>query len=301
MATTMSLTTTYAGKYAGEYIRAAFLANESLQYLTVKENIDYKQVVKKLVDDISFEEPTCDFTPLGTVTITERVLTLSKFQVQRNICKNDFLNDWAAGDFQRGEIEPALADALIANMLEGMAAKNEELIWTGDATTNPGIEYDGLLTQFNTGGSGVLFVPTPVAINTTNVISRIAAVVALLPTAVKRATEKPTIYISQNVWEAFMIVSAAAGNGWYTYGGPEMPKSYLGYQLAVCGGMPDDTIIMGQKTNLWFGTNVLADWNNIQLVDMGQFAEDNVRFSAKFFAGAQFGFGNEIAAYGTWF
>jgi hypothetical protein len=298
MATTMNLTTTYAGKYAGEYIKAAFLANESLQYVTVKENIDYKQVVKKLVDDISFEEPTCDFTPLGEVSITERVLTLSKFQVQRNICKNDFLNDWAAGDFQRGEIEPALADTLIANMLEGIAQKNEELIWTGTAGPT---EYDGLLTLMGAGGSGVLFVPTPVAIDNTNVIAKIAATVATLPTAVKRATEKPIIYVSQNVWEAFMQASAAAGNGWYTYGGPEMPKSYLGYQIAVCGGMPDDTIIMAQKSNLWFGTNVLADWNNIQLVDMGQFAEDNVRFSAKFFAGAQFGFGNEIAAYGTWF
>ena len=299
MATTMSLTTTYAGKYAGEYIKAAFLANESLQHVTVKENIDYRAVVKKLVDDITFEAPTCDFSALGEITITERTLTLEKFQVQRNICKNNFLNDWAAGDFQRGEVEPALAETLIANMLEGIAAKNEEILWTGaNATTG---EYNGLLTLMNTGGSGVLFVSTPVAIDSTNVISKIAATVATLPTAVKRSTEKPVIYIAQNVWEAFMQASAAAGNGWYTYGGPEMPKSYLGYQLAICPGMPDDTIVMAQKSNLWFGTNVLSDWNSVQVVDMGQFAEDNVRFSAKFFAGCQFGIGNEIAAYGTWF
>jgi hypothetical protein len=299
MATTMNLTTTYAGKYAGEYIKAAFLANESLQHVTVKENIDYKAVVKKLVDDISFEAPTCDFAALGTITITERTLTLEKFQVQRNICKNNFLTDWAAGDYQRGEVEPALAETLIANMLEGIAAKNEEILWTGaNATTG---EYDGLLTLMNAGGSGVLFVSTPVAIDSTNVIAKIAATVATLPTAVKRSTEKPVIYIAQNVWEAFMQASAAAGNGWYTYGGPEMPKSYLGYQLAICPGMPDDTIVMAQKSNLWFGTNVLSDWNSVQVVDMGQFAEDNVRFSAKFFAGCQFGIGNEIAAYGTWF
>jgi hypothetical protein len=299
MATTMNLTTTYSGKYAGEYIKAAFLANESLQHVTVKENIDYRAVVKKLVDDISFEAPTCDFTALGTITITERTLTLEKFQVQRNICKNNFLTDWAAGDYQRGDIEPALSETLIANMLEGIAAKNEEILWTGvNATAG---EYNGLLTLFNTGGSGVNFVSTPVAIDSTNVIAKIAATVATLPTAVKRSTEKPVIYIAQNVWEAFMQASAAAGNGWYTYGGPEMPKSYLGYQLAICPGMPDDTIVMAQKSNLWFGTNVLSDWNSVQVVDMGQFAEDNVRFSAKFFAGCQFGIGNEIAAYGTWF
>jgi len=299
MATTTSLTTTYAGKYAGEYIKAAFLANESLQHVTVKENIDYKAVVKKLVDNITFEAPTCDFTPLGTVTITERTLTLEKFQVQRNLCKNTFLADWGAGYVQDGELEPALAETLIANMLEGIAAKNEEILWTGvNATAG---EYDGLLTLMNAGGSGVNFVATPVAIDASNVIAKIALTVADCPTAVKRSTEKPVIYIAQNVWEAFMQASAAAGNGWYTYGGPEMPKSYLGYQLAICPGMPDDTIVMAQKSNLWFGTNILGDWNNIQVVDMGQFAEDNVRFSAKFYAGCQFGIGNEIAAYGTWF
>jgi hypothetical protein len=299
MPTTANLTTTYAGKYAGEYIKAAFLANESLQHVTVKENIDYKQVVKKLVDDITFEAPTCDFTPLGTVTITERVLTLEKFQVQRNLCKNTFLADWAANFVQNGELEPALSETLIANMLEGMAARNEQVLWTGvNATAG---QYDGLLTLMVAGGTGVNFVSTPVAIDSSNVIAKIALTVAACPTAVKRSIEKPIIYIANNVWEAFMTASAAAGNGWYTYGGPEMPKQYLGYQLAICPGMPDNTIVMAQKSNLWFGTNVLSDWNNIQVVDMGQFAEDNVRFSAKFFAGAQFGIGNEIAAYGTYF
>jgi len=158
MATTANLTTTYAGKYAGEYIKAAFLANESLQHVTVKENIDYKAVVKKLVDNITFEAPTCDFTPLGTVTITERTLTLEKFQVQRNLCKNTFLADWGANFVQNGELEPALSETLIANMLEGIAAKNEEILWTGvNATAG---EYDGLLTLMNAGGSGVNFVAT---------------------------------------------------------------------------------------------------------------------------------------------
>jgi len=296
---TINPASTFSGRAAGEYIKAAFLANESLQHVTVKENIDYKQVVRKLVDNITFEAPTCDFTPLGTVTLSERILTLEKFQVQRNICKNTFLADWGAAYAQDGELEPALVNTLIANMLEGIAAKNEEILWTG-ANATAG-QYDGLLTLMNAVGSGVNFVSTPVAIDSTNVIAKIAATVADTPTAVKRSTEKPIIYIAQNVWEAFMQASAASGNGWYTYGGPEMPKTYLGYQLAICPGMPDDTIIMAQKSNLWFGTNILGDWNNIQVVDMGQFAEDNVRFSAKFYAGCQFGIGNEITAYGTWF
>jgi hypothetical protein len=73
------------------------------------------------------------------------------------------------------------------------------------------------------------------------------------------------------------------------------------YQIGVCSGLPANTMLMTQKSNLWFGTNVESDWNNILVKDMGEFGEDNVRFSAKFFAGVQYGIGSKIAAYGTAF
>ena len=129
MATTTSLTTTYAGREAAGYIRAAFLSNESLAAVTIRENIEYKQVIRKLVDNVSFEAPTCDFTPLGTVTLTERILTLEKFQVHRQLCKKDFLADWEAKSEQNGQLHASLADAIIANVLAGVAARNEVLIW----------------------------------------------------------------------------------------------------------------------------------------------------------------------------
>lgn len=298
MATSLSLTTSYAGKYAGEYIRAAFLANESLQHVTVKENIDWRQVVKRLTDDIAFEAPTCDFAPLGDITIDERWLTLKKFQLQRNVCKDDFLDDWAAGDYQRGNLEAALSDNIIANMLEGLAQYNETTLWTGDGAL--ATQYDGLLRLME--ADATVQKPIAAAITTANIFTVLQTVVDLQLDAVKGANEKPQFYMSQDVWEKFMFASAAAGNGWYTYGGAEVPKSFLGmYQIVVCGGLPANTIIFMRKSNAWFGTNLVSDWNNIQVVDMGQFAEGNVRFSAKFFAGAQFGIGSEIVAYSTWF
>jgi hypothetical protein len=296
MPTATSLTTTYAGKYAGEYIRQAFLANESLQYVTVKENIDYKQVVKKLVNDITFAAPTCDFTDTGTVTITERVLTLEKFQVQQRLCKNDFLTDWAANDAQNGRLEGALVDTLIANMLSGIAAKNETLVWSG-VNGNTG-EYDGLITLIDADNT-VNFVASPIPLTANNIISKIEALLAEVPTAVENSTEKPLLYMNKKTFHLYRQANAAAGNGWYTYAGPAVEPTFMGiYDIAICPGMPDNTMLVAQKSNLWFGTNLLSDWNSIQVVDMGEWAEENVRFSAKFFAGVQYGFGNEIAAYG---
>ena len=296
MPTTTSLTTTYAGREAAGYIRAAFLSNESLSAVTFKENIEYKQVVRKLVDNVTFANATCDFTPTGTVTLTERILTLEKFQIHRQLCKNTFLIDWEARSEQNNELHASLTDAIIANVLAGMAANNERLIWQGvNATAG---EYDGFETLFLADAT-VLDVSSPVAIDATNVIEEMGRLVLTLPTRVRRATEKPIIAVSSNVAEAYRSAILGLGGGFYLYQGESVVMNWQGqYDVIECPGMSDDTMAFYQKSNLWFGTNLLDQWNNVAVLDMyAHDLSDNVRFAASFFAGAQYGFGNEIAFY----
>ena len=216
MATTTSLTTTYSGKVAGGYIRAAFMSNETLAGITVKENVDFKQVVRRLVDDITFAEGTCDFTPTGEITLDERILEIKKLQIQRQICKGDLggengnlLHDWDAAEVQNGQLPTSLTDALIATILGGAAANNETLIWNGDSA-NAG-EYDGFVTLIAAAGA------SPSAgsgsLSSSNIIANLGLLVAACPMGVKTSQEKPIIYMSQNAWEAYMIANAGTGNG----------------------------------------------------------------------------------------
>lgn len=296
MATTTSLTTTYAGKEAAGYIRAAFLSNESLAAVTFKENIEYKQVVRKLVDNVTFANATCDFTPTGTVTLTERILTLEKFQVHRQLCKKDFLADWEAKSEQDGYLHASLTDAIIANVLAGVAARNEVLIWQG-VNANAG-EYAGFETLF-LADAAVLDVAGATTIDSTNVIDEMAKLVLTLPTRVRRATEKPVIAVSSNVAEAFRTAILGLGGGSYLYQGETVKMTWQGqYDIIECPGMSDDTMAMFQKSNLWFGTNLKDQWNTVAVLDMyDKDLSDNVRFAASFFAGVQYGFGDEIAFY----
>jgi len=296
MATTTSLTTTYAGREAAGYIRAAFLSNESLAAVTFKENIEYKQVVRKLVDNITFANATCDFTPTGTVTLTERILVLEKFQVHRQLCKKDFLADWEAKAEQDGYLHASLTDAIIANVMAGIAANNEVVMWQG-VNANAG-EYAGFETLFLADAS-VLDVSTPVAIDSTNVIDEMARLVLTLPTKVRRATEKPVIAVSSNVAEAFRTAILGLGGGSYLYQGETVKMTWQGqYDIIECPGMSDNTMAMFQKSNLWFGTNLKDQWNSVAVLDMyDKDLSDNVRFACSFFAGVQYGFGDEIAFY----
>jgi len=296
MATTTSLTTTYAGREAAGYIRAAFLSNESLAAVTFKENIEYKQVVRRLVDNVTFANATCDFDAQGTVTLSERILTLEKFQVHRQLCKNTFLIDWEARSEQNNELHASLTDALIANVLAGMGARNEVLIWQG-VNANAG-EYSGFETLFLADAS-VLDVSSPEAITSSNVIEEMGRLVLTLPTRVRRATEKPIIAVSSNVAEAYRTAILGLGGGFYLYQGESVVMNWQGqYDVIECPGMSDDTMAFYQKSNLWFGTNTLDQWNNVAVLDMFEHdLSNNVRFEASFFAGVQFGFGDEIAFY----
>jgi hypothetical protein len=169
-------------------------------------------------------------------------------------------------------------------------------MWQGvNATAG---EYAGFETLFLADGD-VLDVSSPEAITTSNVIEEMNRLVLTLPVRVRRASEKPVIAVSSNVAEAFRTAILGLGGGSYLYQGETVKMTWQGqYDIVECPGMSDDTMAMFQKSNLWFGTNLLDQWNNVSVLDMYQYdLSNNVRFAASFFAGVQYGFGAEIAFY----
>ena len=68
MATTTSITSTYAGEFAGQYISAALLEGSTIANggITVKPNVKLKEVIKKVASDDIVKDATCDFTATST-------------------------------------------------------------------------------------------------------------------------------------------------------------------------------------------------------------------------------------------
>jgi len=301
MATTTSLTTTYAGELAGEILAPALIGFESSKHVTVKQNVPYKTVVRKIVDDVTFAAGTCDFTPTGTIALTERILTLEEFQVQRQICKKDFFTDWSTKDVMSGRVNAQILAAILERVTSGSAANMERVLWQG--VNGAAGEFDGLgtLIDANAGGD-INFVASPVALTAANIIAKIDLLIAKSPVAVKASPEKPAIYMNYATWELFMQAQIAAGNGWYANLGPKMEGlKYMGlYDIKVCPGMAANTMYMVQPSNLWYGTWLESDMNQVKVLDMEDLdASQNVRISTRFYAGAQLGITSEIAAYGV--
>ena len=140
LATTTSITTTYVGEFAGQYIAAATLNGSTLaaNAITVKPNIKKAEKIKKVAVSGLLADGTCDFSPTGTVTLTERTISPKSLQVNLELCKTDFASDWDAismGYSAFDVLPPSFQAFLAAEMAAQINASIETSIWHGVTAT----------------------------------------------------------------------------------------------------------------------------------------------------------------------
>lgn len=318
MATTTSITTSYAGEFAGKYISAALLSGVTLDKggIEIKPNIKFKEVIKKIATDANvIKDATCDFTDTATITLTERILQPKEFQVNLELCKKDFRSDWEAvqmGYSAFDNLPPKFSDYLIGHVSGLVAEKTENNIWAGDED-NSG-SFDGFKTLM-LADSTVVDV-AKATVTSSNVIAELGKIVDAIPSALY-GKEDLFIYVSQNIARAYVrslggfgILQNAAGtenvsdigaNGvsgqgtmWWQNGA----LSFDGVKLFVANGLPDNHAVAAQKSNLFFGTGLLSDHNEVKVIDMADLdGSQNVRIVMRFTAGVQYGIGSDIVLY----
>lgn len=307
MATTTSITTTYAGEFAGKYIAAALLSASTIENggISVKPNVKYKEVIKKLSTDDIVKDATCDFSATSTLTLTERILQPEEFQVNLQLCKKDFRSDWEAiemGYSAFDNLPPSFQEFLIAHVAAKVAQKTEQTIWSGvNATAG---EFDGLVTLASADASVIDVVGTTVTAS--NVIDELGKIVDAIPSAVY-GKEDLYIYVSQNIARAYVRALGgfgasglgangvnAQGTQWWNNGA----LSFDGVKLFVANGLGDNKAMAAEKSNLYFGTGLLADHNEVRIIDQAEIdGSQNVNVVMRFTSGVQYGIGSDIVLY----
>ncbi len=312
MATTTNITTSYAGEFAGKYISAALLSASTIENggIEVKPNVKFKQVIKKISTDALLKDASCDFDPTSTITLTERILTPKEFQVNLQLCKQDFRDDWEAvqmGYSAFDNLPPAFADFLLAHVAAKTAQKTELNIWQG-ADASEG-EFDGLVALMTADATVVDVVGASAGaggVTAANVIGELGKVVDAIPSAVY-GKEDLNLYVSQNVARAYVRAlggfgaaglgaagTNAMGTQWWNNGS----LSFDGVTIFVANGLADNYIVAAEKSNLYFGTGLLSDHNEVKVIDMADLdGSQNVRVIMRFTAGVQYGIGSDIVLY----
>ena len=294
MATTTSITTSYAGDKASGFIAAALLSAPTLDKggITVKPNVKYKEVMQKLNIGDVIADASCDFTATSSVTLTERYLQPEEFQVNLELCKKDFHSDWLSieqGFSAHDNLPKSFADFLVSQVAAKVASKTEINIYQGDVN-NSG-EFNGL--------EGLLLADADVvdvsgaALDASNIIAELGKVVDAIPSTMY-GNDGLSIYISQKAARAYIRAQAALGyKDLYHVGQTQM--DFEGVKLFVANGSSDDVMIAAEKENLFFGTGLQSDMNEVKLIDLADIdGSQNVRVIMRFTAGVNFAIGSEI-------
>jgi len=298
-----NVTSNFAGKAAGFYISAALKQATSLDYLTVMENVKYKSNIQRMAGTTVVRDATCDFTDHGTLALTEKVLEPKNLQINLDLCKKTLLTSWEALEMRAGAgaMPPvSFEDYVISYMGEIIAQATENSTWEGVTGTNG--EFTGFLgaavgyllpgvdaTVIQSSASG--------AYTAANIIANLQTLTSDMAANVPAILRKEDLHIYMNAKTYAFYVSAVSTLGYvnaYNMNGDYEPV-FEGYKIAVCPGMADNQLVAAEKSNLFFGTDLLSDATRIQLMDMSLLdGSDNVRVVARYAGGVQTGVGADI-------
>jgi len=310
MATTTSITTTYAGEFAGKYIAAALLSAPTLEKggMTIHPNVIYKEVIQKFATDDIVKNATCDFDPTSTITLTERVLNPEEFQVNLQLCKKTFVSSWQAAELGYSafaSIPKSLNDFLIAYVAEKVAASMESTIWTGvNATAG---QFDGISTLI--AADAALPAAQEVAgaaVSASTIITELGKIIDAIPA---RLYGQPDLklYLSQNMYKAYVralggFASGGVGANGYDNKGTNQALGDLmfdGVPVFMANGLAAGTAIATTTSNLHFATSLLSDMNEVKVLDMSDLdGSQNFRVVMRFRATANYGFAEDMVTYG---
>lgn len=298
MATTLDITTNFVGEVAGDYIaemiKEANTISENL--ITVLPKVVSPQFVRKIETADGFVDYSCGWTPAGSVTLTEKELSPKKVKWDSELCKEDFRQLWTASQMGFSAHNDSLPQteqaAILADMGNRIARKIDVDIWEGDGTTG---YFAGIIPAL-IADADVIDVATPVAITSANVEAELGKYFDTIPDALL-GSDGWVNGVSTNVIRALKRAygTQARSNG--TFLNPS-EFEFEGYMLTEVKGLNANTIVGYNKSQVFFGTGLTADFNEIKIKDMDETdLSGTVRMKVVFSGGVQYAYGGEIVLY----
>ena len=303
-----NVTSNFAGKAAGFYIAAALNEAKSLDYLTQINNVRYKSNIQAMANADMVRNAECDFTDYGTLTMTEKVLEVKPLQINIDLCKYNLVKSWESLEMSGayGNPPPSFEDYVISYMGNIIADATETGIWqddngNGELTTGFLSAAVGLLLP---GVDGTVIQSSASAAYTAaNIIANLQTLTSDMAANVPAILGKEDTHIYMNSKTYALYISAVSTLGYvnaYNMNGDYEPV-FEGYKIAVCPGLPDNQMVAAQKSNLYWGTDLVSDFGvdgtgpRISLMDMAALDDsDNLRCVTRYSGAVQTGVGADI-------
>ncbi len=287
MAFNVSSLPDYVEQHKGELLTQAALGAPTIKHIGIQTGVKYQEALNILSTSAALQARTCGFNSNGTVTYTQRVLTVGAYKVNISLCEEDLRKKWMNIELvtRAGGAVLPYEEKVTEDIVKSIKKQLEAKIWT--ASTASGDLFNGLLTIAKADA-------VEVSSSATTVRGKIEDVYKALPTSV---LDRAAIFVGIDTYRDFILELVNANL--YHYDARLEPKNLEIYLpgtstrvIAVEGLNGTSAIVGGDPENFVFGCDMQDDAEVFDLF----YSQDNqeFRFVSKFNAGTQIAFPADV-------
>lgn len=295
MAFSLGGLTTWVNDNSQELLAAAVLKGETIDLISLKTGVKYKERLKYLATDAVFQAGGCGYSTNGNVVITEKDLYVVDVKINESLCPED-LNEYSLSLSLRPGYNK---DIPFAQMYMDQKTKEinktiETNLWgtTGSTTAPLGLQYlvtnDGSCYHTHQNLTG--------ATTASEWLSIVYAMQVLLPEEIQSATDL-TLFVSHSYFRK-MVQAFVIGNFYHidaTNNNGMEPFYFPGTNIkvvAVNGLASTNFFLLTPASNLIYVTDLANEQEKIEM--FWDQSDQIVKFIARFKYGVSYYFSNYI-------
>jgi hypothetical protein len=299
MALNVNGLTAYVDQVKMDLIKKMILGGRSTSFLTVQPGIKSAASINLLSSDLVAQAGGCGFTDDGETILTQNTLNVCPLKVNESICIDTLEQYYTQVMLQPGSYDTDFGFEQIytEEKVSQISSLIDTLIWTGNesVTGQTGL-CNGFVTLANTTYSGSVVngnVTSATAITASNIIGLVDDAIQVIPTNI---IAEDDLYLYCGYDFARLYFTALRNANLYNYPSVEtgandfmitIPSSNVKL-VAVKGLTGTNKFFISTKSNMYFGTDLLDDYENLQIFYSMDFQE--VRVVAKWKSGVNAAF-----------
>lgn len=296
--------TAYVDQTKMELIRKFVLEGRSASFLTIQPDIKSSASINILSSQLVAQAGGCGFTNEGTTILSQQPLTVCPLKVNESICLDTLEQYYTQYMMNPGSYNTQIPfeQTYVLDKIANISSLIDTLIWQGDTslTGQTGL-CDGYITLAETTYSGSVIngnTSSATAITANNIISLIDDMSASINVNIINMDDL-YLYVGYDTYRTYQI--ALRNANLFHYNGQQdqgenfsqlIPGQNIRV-IALKGLNNTNKMFLSTKSNMYYGVDMLNDYENFELFFSQDFQE--VRMVAKWKMGVNAAFWDMVS------
>lgn len=268
--------TDFNNEVAGELLVKSVYGGSTMEYITVKEGVKHQEPINLMEVDLQIQSGTCVSNASGSLTFTQRDITVCPRTSFDGICLKDMdkkylgIADLEAGSYNESF---ALASNYAELLTSNFQKKNDQFLWAGDqAGCDAGYGLISIISGSTTGvvvpaGSGSQAITADTALDVMDdMLANLSSDVA--------DREDITFFMGVDDFKAYVVGLRKANNFYYDPASIENRGGILEMAYPFSPGVKvvgtvglngTDRVVLGPAKQIVAGTDLMSDFSEFQM------------------------------------